>query len=117
MTQFNCLHDDQDLSGCLASQRRPVTTPKIAKTPPAKPKFDDEDLSGCLSSQPRPVIAQKIAKAPPVKPKFDDEDLSGCLVHSGFFQTPQNTNAIFNEASSIEPDYSDDAGSDWLYQN
>jgi hypothetical protein len=65
--------DDEDLSGCLASQ--PFATKKIARH---QLKDDDEDLSGCLVSQ--PFATKKIAR----QQFSDDEDLSGCLASQPF---------------------------------
>jgi hypothetical protein len=66
--------DDEDLSGCLASQ--PFATKKIARH---QLSDDDEDLSGCLASQ--PFATKKIARH---QLSDDDEDLSGCLASQPF---------------------------------
>jgi hypothetical protein len=111
--------DDEDLSGCLASQPRPITSKLVERDVPARQKFDDEDLSGCLASQPRPITSELVDRDVPARRKLDDEDLSGCLVQSGFLRSPKISKSsppVEDMAVNlIETD--DDTGSDWLYQN
>jgi hypothetical protein len=89
MSQFDMQKfGDEDLSGCLASQPRPVTTKIVNSDISARRKFDDEDLSGCL-------VQSGFFRSPKIsKSSLLVEDMT---------------------TNQIETD--DDTGSDWLYQN
>jgi hypothetical protein len=45
--------DDEDLSGCLASQYSKRSKPSASKTSTSNTRDDDDDLSGCLAAVPR----------------------------------------------------------------
>jgi hypothetical protein len=88
MKQFDLKRDNEDLSGCLASQPLSNKGQEMDHIIPAKRKLDDEDLSGCLvhSGFFAPAKTNKLTK-----PTKKDPVIS------------QNT-------------YDEDLGSDWLYE-
>jgi hypothetical protein len=88
--------DDEDLSGCLASQYTKRQKPSEPKTSPANNRDDDGDLSGCLAAVLRKsttIPLQPKKSVPPRKQPEASGDLdSGDLASGGL-------------------------GSDWLYTN
>jgi hypothetical protein len=114
-------NENEDLSGCLASQGFAVKKTVEQKQPGAT-DYRDEDLSGCLASGfLKPTNAQK----QPVETDYRDEDLSGCLA-SGFLK-PTKIQPKVSHRSRFTPTERDDLsgeikpndeeGSGWLYLN
>jgi hypothetical protein len=88
--------DDEDLSGCLASQYTQHQKPIAPKTSTSNHRDDDDDLSGCLAAVPRksttiPLRPQK-STSPRHQPESSGDLASGDLASGGL-------------------------GSDWLYTN
>jgi hypothetical protein len=123
---YSRITDDEDLSGCLASQ------PAKAKKPIAE-KIDDEDLSGCLLSAPlapKKTIADKTSHRSPLA------QATGAEPRRKSYGRPSGTRSVAfgnSKLSNFTPIESDDIsgeiqlsgdiepstglGSDWLYLN
>ncbi len=131
--------DDEDLSGCLASQGFGFNKSVGQKQPVKTNKYRDEDLSGCLSGALTPKKAATNYRdedlsgclSGALTPKkvttnYRDEDLSGCL--SGAL-TPKKIQPKISHrdrfkpierddiSGEIKPINNDDEGSGWLYLN
>jgi hypothetical protein len=78
--------DDEDLSGCLASQYSKRQKPNEPKTSTPNNRDDDEDLSGCLAAVPRKsttIPLQPKKSAPPRRQPDASGDLASGDLASG----------------------------------